>query len=231
MKKLVFLTIAINSLTTVFCQTTENITEKFGLTLSLPIVNKIQYYDHYFEKNAYRTRYGGFSGGIYYRMRDDKISLIGGTAIADYKPIYRLTNEDHIGPGAHDLNVFFFDAIYHKKVVKMINALGGLNFSRYKYSFHSLTNTGSTKYSDKTLGLLLGAEFQPAHFLSTSVVYRPTIISFNQKDPYHYISLDLRFHIPFYNKRQRELYRARGEARQEKFKQNRPRLSFQKKVQ
>lgn len=198
-------------------------TEKIGLTISIPHVNKIQYYDHYYEKNAYRTRYGVISGGIYYRKGVDKISVIVGSAAGAYQSIYDPTKALHVGPSAHNVNIVFVDAMYHKKVFKMMNVIGGLNFSNYTYSFLSANNSKNVIHKDKILGLVLGIEFEPLRFLSTSVIYRPAIISFNQKAPYHYISFDLRFHIPFYNRGHR---RKIGEAPKAKYRKPKPRPLF-----
>lgn len=226
MKK-VLLCLAIAFTTTNGHAQTNEISEKFGITLSVPIVNKMQYYDHYYTKNAYRTRYGGISGGVYVKPNGiDKISLLGGVAVGDYKKIYDLSKVLYTGPDAHDLNVLFFDAMYHKKVFNMVYALGGLNFSRYKYRYRTIESSTTVSHSDKTLGVLAGVEFQPLRFLSTSIVYRPAIISFDQKAPYHYISFDLRFHIPFYTQSQRqELGRIRDERTEER-KKRRPQLPF-----
>lgn len=171
--------------------------QNFGITLSVPVISHVGYYNHYFEKNTARTRYGGISGGFFYKLDNDKISLLGGTAIADYKKITDLSKEAYFGPVAHDVNVFFIDAAYHKRLVKMLYAFGGLNYSRYRYSFTPTDMSERVKHSDKTLGIIAGIEFEPIHFFSTTFSYRPAIIKFDKKAPYHFISFDIRFHIPF----------------------------------
>ena len=168
---------------------------KTGFAISVPLVYNTQYFDysHFGNRKVNRTRILGIGASMYKSLGKDAVSL-GASYQFNIDPELVQTKE-YQSSRQHVENLAF-DFLYNKSIHRNIILLGGIGLSRYKYILKDIelkpTDLGKdSTYSknDFVVSPNLGVQFRLNNFLSTSLVYRPGIISLNSKHYFHNISL------------------------------------------
>ena len=170
-----------------------------GLTISLPWVNNYSYYNHHSQNTTSKSGFVGFGASAYFETGEKKFSVNLGFTGDLPAPIGAF---DYAKEGTRS-NILstFVEGIYHKKLVGKLNIIAGVNHIRYRYKFTSYVNTlPSYSIFDNTLGFTIGSEYRFSRKSSIALLYRPAIISLNQKSYRHLISLDTRFDIKFWKR-------------------------------
>lgn len=166
----------------------------FGVTASLPWLNSYIYHDYDAQKSATLSGFVGFGAALYYKHKNNKVSLNGGftmdlpVPLGPYDAEYEGTS--------HNVNAVFFDILYHRNIYTRLNIVGGINMIQYQYSLFSTFDTVAAYMKrDDHLGITAGAEYVSERSFSLALLYRPSLISFDTKQFAHHLSLDIRFNI------------------------------------
>ncbi len=179
-------------------QHTSKQSKAVGFTISLPWVNNYSYYNHHSQNTSSKSGFVGFGASAYFKTGENKFSVNLGFTGDLPAPIGAF---DYAKEGTRS-NILstFVEGIYHKKLVGRVNIIAGVNHVRYRYKFTSYVNTlPSYSKFDNTLGFTIGSEYRFSRKSSIALLYRQAIISLNQKNYRHLISLDARFDISLWN--------------------------------
>jgi len=165
-----------------------------GVTASLPWVNNYSYYNYNLKKSSSKSGFVGLGASVFYKTGKNKFSLNFG-----------FTGDLPVPVGAFDYGkegtrasilTNFWEGLYHRRLFHRVNILAGLNYIKYRFNFTSYVDSlPSYSKFDKTIGLTIGSEYRFSRNSSIALFYRPTIISLDQKQYRHLISLDARFDI------------------------------------
>lgn len=181
---------------------------QLGVTISLPLVNGYEYYNH--ESAAHRTGTGlfGIGGALFYRHKKIKYSLNGSYTRHRHgklRPLLQLApllvpngNTDYPEGGPmRKLKVSTLEGLVHLPIVGPLKGVAGLHYRKYYYEYNMkkdyLINT--ERWIDHTLGITSGLEFGKGP-VTLALLYRPAMLSFHTKYHYqHTLTLDCRFDI------------------------------------
>lgn len=173
---------------------------KTGFAISLPLVYNTQYFDysHFRNRKVNRTRILGIGASLYRSLGKDAVSF-GASYQINIDP--ELVQTKGYQSSRQHVENLAFDFLYNKSIHRNIKLLGGIGLSRYKYVLKDIelkpTDLGKdSTYSknDFVLGPNLGIQFRLNNFLSTTLIYRPGIVSFNSDHYFHNISLSFDIH-------------------------------------
>ncbi|MEI6184094.1 MAG: outer membrane beta-barrel protein [Bacteroidota bacterium] len=165
--------------------------ESFGVTLSLPFINRYTYFGFETENTQGVL---GIGSSVYYKHNKFKYSLNGA-----------LTRAFQSFRDNENINVNLIEGLVHYNVYNKFNIIGGLNFSDYKFSsspdFYDSLTPSKYKKEDRTLGLTIGAEIVCTNHFSIVAFYRPSIYCFDKKSFKQMFSLDFRFDINLWRRK------------------------------
>jgi len=186
--------------TTVVNAQSKSYSGKTGFAISVPLVYNTQYFDysHFRNRKVNRTRILGIGASLYRSLGKDAV-LFGASYQFNIDPEL-VQSKGHQSSRQHVENLIF-DFLYNKSIHRNMKLLGGIGLSRYKYTLKDiwlspadLGNDSSYKKNDFVIGPNLGVQVRLNNFLSTSLIYRPGIISLNSKHYFHNISLSFDIH-------------------------------------
>ena len=175
--------------------------ESFGVTISLPMLNRYTFYKYQEERTTSKTGIIGAGASIFYKHNRYKYSINYASTI-DFN-----FNSFKVGGYNDNIGTEFIEANIHYSVIDKINIIGGVNFSTYQYSGGILSDTSIPYYYtpvnkfDKTIGLTLGAEIAFTNHFSIVAFYRPSLYCFDKKSFKQMISLDFRFDVNLWRKK------------------------------
>ncbi|MCH5720519.1 hypothetical protein [Niabella hibiscisoli] len=199
MRKTIFLLFVLLS-TSVLHSQSQSYKGKTGFAISLPLVYNTQYFDysHFRNRKVNRTRIIGIGASLYRSLGKDAVSF-GASYQFNIDP--ELAQAKGYQSSRQHVENLAFDFLYNKSIHRNIKLLGGIGLSRYRYILKDIwlkpTDLGkdsSYKKNDFVVGPNLGVQFRINNFLSTSLIYRPGIISLNSKHYFHNISLSFDIH-------------------------------------
>ncbi|MGE9312771.1 hypothetical protein ACLOAU_14065 [Niabella sp. CJ426] len=193
-------TLSVLLFTTVVNAQSKSYSGKTGFAISVPLVYNTQYFDysHFRNRKVNRTRILGIGASLYRSLGKDAI-LFGASYQFNIDPEL-VQSKGHQSSRQHVENLAL-DFFYNKSIHRSIQLLGGIGVSRYRYILKDIelkpTDLGKdSTYSknDFVLGPNLGIQFRLNNFLSTTLIYRPGIVSFNSDHYFHNISLSFDIH-------------------------------------
>lgn len=167
-----------------------------GLTIGIPMINRVHFYDYRDEENKNQTGAFGIGFSLFYKKAKNKFSL------GFESPLF----QSFIPPkgGYSSISCNLFEGIFHHKISKQIALLAGLNYAVYQYhSYVDIPRIPDIDKKDAFIGLTTGAEFIATKTTSFLLIYRPSLISFDNKRYRHNISLDCRFNINFWKRKEK----------------------------
>lgn len=169
-----------------------------GLTASLPWCNNYSYYNYYEQQSTGKSGFVGLGAAAFYITGKNKFSLNFGMTGDLPAPIGAF---DYGKTGVRT-NILsnIWEGLYHRTVFQnaeiKANIITGVNYVKYRFDVTSYVDTiPSYSVFDKTIGFTIGGECQVSKHFALAVLYRPAIISLDQKHYRHVISLDARFDI------------------------------------
>lgn len=165
-----------------------------GVTISLPWANSFRYYDHELQRSAGKSGFFGLGLAFFYKTEKNKFSLNTGITGDLEAPIGPL-DYAHTGTFSN-IGTIYAELLYHHRLIKRLNILGGINYAGYRFSFTDYENVdGSYTKFDHTAGITAGAEFLIRKNAAIALLYRPALFSSGTKQYRHLLSLDFRFDI------------------------------------
>jgi len=173
----------------------KNYKQSAGMAIAVPVINNAHFYDYRNNKSENQTGYFGIGTSLFYKKNKNEFSI----------GIESLILQAFIFPpkgGYSGINCTLFEALIHHKVSSQVTLIGGLNYAIYQ--FHSYIDVplfNDIKKTDATIGLTTGAEFIATKTTSFLLIYRPALVSFDNKNYRHTISLECRFTINFWKKK------------------------------
>ena len=165
-----------------------------GVTASFPWINNYSYYDYDLQKSSSKSGFIGLGASVFYKTSKDRFSLNFGFT-GDLPVPMGVFDYGHEGTRTNILSTIC-EGLYHRNLFNRVNLIAGLNYIKYRFDFTSYVDSlPSYSMYDKTIGLTIGSECRLGKNSYVALFYRPTIISLDQKQYRHLISLDLRFDI------------------------------------
>jgi hypothetical protein len=176
--------------------------QSFGLTLSFPWANNYSFYAYDLKKTDSKSGFMGAGISFFYKEGKHKFSLNTGVTADIFAPLGPI-DYAHEGTRSH-ISSRFAEILYHRNIFNRINLIGGIHVMNYHFRFISYVDTlPSYTQDDQVLGLTAGAEYQFGRNFYLAIIYRPSLIAFDERHYRHLLSLDARFDINIWKKKDR----------------------------